>query len=333
MKNKVRVAINGFGRIGRLTLRNLLDMPQFEIVAINDLADSKTLAHLFQFDSVHGAYPQEVRANESELFIGNNKIQLLSNKEPENLPWKDLNIDLVIECTGFFTSKEGAGKHLEAGADKVIISAPAKGDVKTIVLGVNDETLSAEDKIVSNASCTTNCLAPMAKVLEEKFGIEKGYISTVHAYTGDQNLQDAPHRDLRRARAAAMSIIPTTTGAASAVGKVLPSIAGKLDGIALRVPVPDGSLTDFTAILKTEVTKEEVNEALRQAAEGELNGILQYSTFPLVSVDIIGNSHSCIIDSEMTSANGNLVKLVGWYDNEYGYSSRTAELAALISSL
>lgn len=333
MGQKIKVAINGFGRIGRLTFRNLLQNSEIELVAINDLANIEMLAHLLHFDSIHGKLYTEPRIEEDTLIVGNHKIKVFSEREPENLPWAKLKIDIVVESTGFFATQEGASKHLTAGARKVVISAPAKGDVKTIVLGVNEETLMPADKIVSNASCTTNCLAPLVKVLDEKFGIEKGFISTVHAYTGDQNLQDGPHKDFRRARAAGMSIIPTTTGAASAVGKVLPSILGKLDGIALRVPVSDGSLTDFTAVLKSNVTKAEVNQAFKEASENGLEGILEYSTFPLVSADIIGNSHSCIVDSQLTSASGNLVKIVGWYDNEYAYSCRTAELVQLMSSL
>lgn len=332
MAQRTKVAINGFGRIGRLTFRNLLKNKNIEVVAINDLADVEMLAHLLSHDSIHGRLDAQIEVAEKGLKVDGNFIEVTSEKDPAKLPWTDKQVEIVIEATGRFVQKEDASKHLEAGAKKVIISAPAKGDVKTIVLGVNQETLTAEDQIVSNASCTTNCLAPMVKVLEDNFGIEKGYISTIHAYTADQNLQDAPHKDYRRARAAAMSIIPTTTGAASAVGKVLPKMQGKLDGIALRVPIPDGSLTDFTAILKSDVTNEEVNAAFKKASEGELKGILGYSTFPLVSIDIVGNSNSCILDSQLTSASGKLVKVVGWYDNEYAYSCRTAELANLIAS-
>jgi glyceraldehyde 3-phosphate dehydrogenase len=332
MGRRTKVAINGFGRIGRLTFRKFLENDNIEVVAINDLASIEMLAHLLSHDSVHGKLNAELSVSEKSLIVNGNHIAVYSEKDPSKLPWKQNEIDVVIEATGRFVQKEDASMHITAGAKKVIISAPAKGDVKTIVLGVNEETLTAEDLVVSNASCTTNCLAPMVKVLDDNFGIEKGYISTIHAYTADQNLQDAPHKDLRRARAAAMSIIPTTTGAASAVGKVLPSMLGKLDGIALRVPIPDGSLTDFTAVLKSDVDVEKVNEAFKKASEEGLKGILEYSTFPLVSIDIVGNSHSCIIDSQLTSASGNLVKVVGWYDNEYGYSTRTAELASLMTS-
>ena len=333
VENKIRIAINGFGRIGRLTFRNLIQNKDVEIVAINDLTDIDTLAHLLCYDSVHGRLNANISIADNTLIHNGHKINVYQEQDPSHLPWGELNVHIVIEATGFFTSKEGASKHLEAGAQKVIISAPAKGNVKTVVLGVNEHILNKEDKIVSNASCTTNCLAPMIKVLDEAFGIDKGYISTVHAYTADQRLQDAPHKDLRRARAAALSIIPTTTGAAKAVGKVIPSMEGKLDGIALRVPIPDGSLTDFTAILKQGTTTEKVNEAFKIAAEGQLKGILEYTSAPLVSIDIVGNPHSCIIDSQLTSVNDKLVKLVAWYDNEFGYASRTTELATILAKL
>ncbi|MFB1023051.1 MAG: type I glyceraldehyde-3-phosphate dehydrogenase [Vicingaceae bacterium] len=333
MKEKVRVAINGFGRIGRLAFRELTEKSNVEVVAINDLTDLTTLAHLLKFDSVHGKFGHEVKIENNSLFVNDKEVKVFSEPSPSKLPWGELAVDIVIECTGRFLTQKSAEQHLSAGAGKVVLSAPAKDDIKTIVLGVNEESLTKDDLIVSNASCTTNCLAPMVKVLDEAFGIEKGYISTIHAYTADQNLQDAPHKDLRRSRAAAMSIIPTTTGAASAVGKVLPSMLGKLDGIALRVPIPDGSLTDFTAVLNKDVTKEQVNEAFKNAAKNQLKGILEYSTDPLVSIDIVGNSHSCILDSQLTSANGNLVKIVGWYDNEFGYSTRITELSMLMTSL
>ena len=333
MKEKVRVAINGFGRIGRLAFRELTEKSNVEVVAINDLTDLTTLAHLLKFDSVHGKFGHEVKIENNSLFVNDKEVKVFSEPSPSKLPWGELAVDIVIECTGRFLTQKSAEQHLSAGAGKVVLSAPAKDDIKTIVLGVNEESLTKDDLIVSNASCTTNCLAPMVKVLDEAFGIEKGYISTIHAYTADQNLQDAPHKDLRRSRAAAMSIIPTTTGAASAVGKVLPSMLGKLDGIALRVPIPDGSLTDFTAVLNKDVTKEQVNKAFKNAAKNQLKGILEYSTDPLVSIDIVGNSNSCILDSQLTSANGNLVKIVGWYDNEFGYSTRITELAMLMTSL
>lgn len=323
-----KVAINGFGRIGRLTVRELLKNTNIEIVAINDLTNAATLAHLFKYDSSQGRFKGSVSYDEKTLVFNDKKIALFSQRDPAQLPWAELNVDIVVECTGIFRDQEGAGKHITAGAKKVVISAPAQGDVKTVVLGVNDETLSDSDKIVSNASCTTNCLAPMAKVLDSVFGIEKGYINTIHAYTADQNLQDAPHSDLRRARAAANSIIPTSTGAAKAVGLVLPQLKGKLDGVATRVPTITGSMTDLVAILKKEASAEEINQAIKDASEKELKGILEYTEDPIVSVDVIGSSYSCIFDSGLTSANGTLVRVVGWYDNEYGYSTRTAELVA-----
>ena len=333
MKEKVKIAINGFGRIGRLSFRELLKKDEAEIVAINDLTDIETLAHLLRYDSVHGKLDYSVQVESDFLVVNGMRVKVVSNPTPETLPWADLKVDVVIECTGRFLTQESASQHIKAGASKVVLSAPAKDAVKTIVIGVNDQTLTKEDVIVSNASCTTNCLAPIVKVLDENFGIEKGYISTVHAYTADQNLQDAPHKDLRRARAAALSIIPTTTGAASAVAKVLPSMLGKLDGIALRVPIPDGSLTDLTAILNKDVTKEQINEAFEKASKNELKGVLEYTSDPLVSVDIVGNTHSCIVDSQLTAANGSLVKIVVWYDNEYGYASRLAELAVKMAML
>jgi len=321
-----RVAINGFGRIGRLSLRQLLKKNGIDIVAVNDLTDVNTLAHLFKWDSVHGKYPGTVEVQNGHLVIDGDTIEVFSERNPSDLPWAKLNVDVVVESTGVFTDRASAGKHLEAGAKKVVISAPAKGDITTVVLGVNDEVLALNDDILSNASCTTNCLAPMVKVLDDAFGVEKGYITTIHAYTADQSLQDAPHKDLRRARAAAMSMIPTTTGAATAVGLVLPHMKGKLDGSAVRVPTVDGSLTDLTAILSREVSVEEINAAMKAAADGPMKGILEYTDEPLVSIDIVGNTHSCIFDSGLTSTNGSLVKILGWYDNEVGYSSRVADL-------
>tara|TARA_B100000795_G_scaffold60056_1_gene40086 strand:- start:2458 stop:3456 length:999 start_codon:yes stop_codon:yes gene_type:complete len=332
MKSIPKIAINGFGRIGRLVLRRLLTTEGIEVIAINDLADVETLAHLFKHDSAQGNFDGEVKSTEHALIIDGVSISITKESDPAQLPWQELGIDLVIECTGIFTNRQDANKHIEAGAKKVIISAPAKGDIKTIVIGVNDDLLTETDTIVSNASCTTNCLAPIVKLLNDNFGIEKGYISTVHAYTADQRLQDAPHKDLRRSRAAALSIIPTTTGAATAVGLVIPELKGKLDGIALRVPIPTGSLTDLTAVLSKNVTAEEVNSLFKNAAENELSGILQYSEAPIVSIDIVGNSHSCIYDAPLTSANGNLVKIIAWYDNEFGYASRTAQLAVKMLS-
>lgn len=325
-----KVAINGFGRIGRMCFRSLIKNKEVEIVAINDLTDVKTLAHLLKYDSVHGKFDLPVETSGEHLRVNGRDIRVFAQKDPAALPWKDLGVDVVIESTGFYTDKEGGQKHIDAGAKKVIISAPATGGVKTIVLGVNEDQITADDHILSNASCTTNCLAPMAKVLHDTFGIEKGYITTVHAYTADQRLQDAPHKDLRRARAAALSMVPTSTGAAKAVGEVLPELKGKLDGVAVRVPTPDGSLTDLVAVLKRDVTKEEVNEAMRKAAEGSMKGILEYCTDPIVSIDIVGNLHSCIFDAALTSVNGNLVKIMGWYDNEAGYSQRVCDLVVKV---
>ena len=326
---RVKVGINGFGRIGRLVARAILANynDKIEIVGINDLTDAETLAHLFKRDSVQGTFDGEVSASGNDLVINGNTVGVTAERDPANLEWGKRGADIVVESTGLFRSEADARKHLAAGASKVIISAPAKGgDVKTVVLGVNDSDIDPDYPIYSNASCTTNCLAPMAKVLDDAFGIEKGMMTTVHAYTGDQQLVDGPHSDLRRARAAAHNIVPTTTGAAKAVGLVLPHLNGKLDGMAIRVPVPAGSLTDFTAVVKEETTAEAVNKAFQEAAAGPLKGILEYSEEPLVSTDIIGNPHSNIFDSQSTAVDGKLVKLVGWYDNEAGYSHRTADL-------
>jgi glyceraldehyde 3-phosphate dehydrogenase len=325
-----KVAINGFGRIGRLTFKALLEKPGVEIAAINDLTDTNTLAHLLKYDSVHGRFNGTVTAEADGIVVNGKKIKIYAERDPQNLPWGELGVDVVLESTGFFLDQESAGKHITAGAKKVVISAPAKSGIPTVVLGVNEDSMTGEETILSNASCTTNCLAPMAKVLDDTFGIEQGYITTVHAYTSDQRLQDSPHKDLRRARAAAYSIIPTSTGAAKAVGLVLPHLAGKLDGIAMRVPIPDGSLTDLTVVLKKEATKEQINEAMQKASEGAMKGVLEYTTDPIVSIDIVGNPHSCIFDSGLTSANGTLVKVVGWYDNEAGYSNRAADLIVKI---
>ena len=327
---KIRVAINGFGRIGRTFCRVALTKSNIEIVAINDLADSKTLAHLFKYDSVHRTYQGKIEHGENFISINGNKISVFAEKDPEKLPWKNLNINVVIESTGHFLDKESAGKHLIAGAKKVIISAPAKDNMKSIVLGVNENILSKDDTIISNASCTTNCAAPMIKVLDENWGVEDAYISTVHSYTGDQRLHDAPHKDLRRARAAALSIIPTSTGAAKAITKIFPHLAGKVGGCGIRVPVPDGSLTDISCILKKDTSVKEINEAFKKAAETSLKGILQYTEEPLVSVDIIGTPYSCVLDAEFTSVVGRMVKVIGWYDNEMGYSNRLAELVEKI---
>jgi glyceraldehyde 3-phosphate dehydrogenase len=328
--SKIRIAINGFGRIGRLTFRNLIENPNVEVVAINDLTDNATLAHLLKYDSVHGRFNGTVAAEGEYLVVNGNKIHGLAEREPAKLPWGAMQVDVVLECTGRFTDSATAKLHLDAGAKKVVISAPASGEVETIVLGVNDDQIHADKNIYSNASCTTNCLAPMVKVLDEAFGLESGFMQTIHAYTADQNLQDAPHKDLRRARAAAYSIVPTSTGAAKAVGLVLPHLKGKLNGSSLRVPIPDGSITDFTAILKRAATVEEINAAFKKAADGPLKGILEYQDEPIVSIDIVGNKHSCIFDSGLTIVLGNSVKVLGWYDNEAGYSARLADLATRI---
>ena len=324
----VRVGINGFGRIGRLVVRAALrEGADVEFVGVNDLTDARTLAHLFKYDSVHGVFTGMVEATDDALVIDGKRVRVTAETDPANLPWADLGAEVVIESTGRFTQRADAAKHLEAGAGKVIISAPAKGPDATIVLGVNEQTYdrTAHD-VISNASCTTNCLAPMAKVLVDNFGIERGFMTTIHAYTNDQKVLDFPHKDLRRARAAALSIIPTTTGAARAVALVIPELEGKLDGFALRVPTPDGSATDLVAELKTEVTADEVNAAMKAAAEGPMKGILQYQEDPIVSIDIVGNSHSSIFDPALTMAKGKLVKVISWYDNEWGYSCRLVDL-------
>jgi len=333
--SKTKIAINGFGRIGRLTLKASLNNPNLEVVAVNDLTNSKTLAHLLKYDSVHGKFPGKVCSGDDYIQVNDHKIKVYSEKDPANLPWKDLGIDVVVESTGVFRDREKISKHLQAGARKVILCVPSKkaDDVDaTVVLGVNDYDIKPEHKIYSNASCTTNCLAPFAKVLNDNFGIKRGLMNTIHAYTNDQIILDAPHSDLRRARAAAMSIIPTTTGAAKAVGLVIPELKGKLDGFAMRVPTPDGSVVDLTVELGKTVTKEEINEALKAAAEGPLKGILEYCTDPVVSTDIIGNTHSSIVDSLLTQViDGNFVKVVSWYDNEYGYANRVVDLIGKIA--
>ncbi len=325
-----RIAINGFGRIGRLSFRNLLNMPGVEVVAINDLTDNPTLAHLLKYDTVHGKFNGTVTADEQNLYVNGKAIKALAEKDPAKLPWSELGVDIVLECTGRFTDEPMAALHLQAGAKKVIISAPAKGNIPTVVLGVNNEVIKPEINIYSNASCTTNCLAPMVKVLDDLLGIESGFMTTIHAYTADQNIQDAPHRDLRRARAAAASIVPTSTGAAKAVGEVLPHLKGKLNGNAMRVPVPDGSVTDFTVLVKKTATVAEINAAFKQASETTMKGVLEYCTDLIVSADILGNQHSCIFDSDLTMVIGNMVKVVGWYDNEAGYSARLTDLADLV---
>jgi len=328
----VRVAINGFGRIGRNIVRAIFESGRkdIDVVAINDLGPVETNAHLLRYDSVHGRFPHEVKVDGDQIIIGSEKFKVTAIKDPAQLPWKELNVDIVLECTGIFTSKEKASAHLAAGAKRVIVSAPADNADLTVVYGVNHEKITKDHIVISNASCTTNCLAPMAKVLDDLAGIEQGFMVTTHAYTADQRLQDAPHKDLRRARAAALSIVPTTTGAAKAVGLVLPHLKGKLDGLSFRVPIPDGSCTDLTCTVKRDVTIEEINAALKAAAEGPMKGVLEYSTDPLVSADIVHNPHSCIVDSDLTMAMGRMVKIVGWYDNEWGYSNRTVDLAKLV---
>lgn len=330
---KINIAINGFGRIGRVFLRNAITNPQINIVAINDITDATTLAHLLKYDSVHRKFNGEIKHDKDHLYIDGKEIRIFASKDPENLPWKALDIDIVIESTGLFLDKASAQKHLNAGAKKIILSAPAKDDdIKTIVMGVNDDLLNGDDIIVSNASCTTNCAAPMLKVLQQ-WGIEEAYVTTVHSYTGDQRLHDAPHKDLRRARAAALSIIPTSTGAAKALGKIFPDMEDKLGGCGMRVPVADGSLTDITCVLTQYPSVEQINTAFKKSAEGELKGIMEYTEDPLVSVDVIGNTHSVVFDSEFTSVVGNLVKIIGWYDNEYGYSNRLVDLALKMQAL
>lgn len=337
----VRVGINGFGRIGRLVYRVMASRPEeFDVVAINDLSKPTDLANLLKYDSVHRRFPGTVEAGEAKLVVNGKDLQVLSERDPANLPWGKLNVDVVVESTGFFTSrageKPGFDSHLKAGAKRVIISAPAKEPDLTIVLGVNDDKLTADAKCISNASCTTNCLAPMVHTLDSSFGLVRGTMLTVHAYTNDQNVNDQIHKDPRRARGAAVNIIPSSTGAAKAIGLVLPDLDGRLDGMALRVPVPDGSITDLTCELKQEVTTKEINAAFKKAAESNLKGILEYSEDPLVSSDIIGNPHSCIFDSQVTivtpKGKGNLVKVLGWYDNEWGYSMRTADLVKRVGA-
>ncbi len=324
---KINIAINGFGRIGRVFLRNSLSQPNLEVVAINDITSAATLAHLFKYDSVHGRFDGEVKAEGDALVVNGKSIRVVSSADPAELPWKELKVDIVIESTGKFLDTAGATRHLQAGARKVILSAPANDEsIKSLVLGVNDQLLKPDDLIVSNASCTTNCAAPMLKVLHQ-FGIEEAYITTVHSYTNDQRIHDAPHKDLRRARAAALSIIPTSTGAAKAITRIFPDLKGKIGGCGMRVPVPDGSLTDITCVLKKVPSVDEVNLAFKKASQSHLKGILEYTEDPLVSVDVIGNSHSVVYDAEFTSIVGNLLKVIGWYDNEWGYCNRLVELA------
>jgi glyceraldehyde 3-phosphate dehydrogenase len=331
---KIRVGINGFGRIGRNFFRAHLERGgDFEIVAANDLGDPKTMAHLLRYDSTLGPLAEEVSLSDDTLRAGDFDIKLLSERDPAALPWGDLGVDVVLESTGFFTDRDGAQKHIDAGAKKVVISAPATEPDVTLVLGVNDDMYDpASHDVISNASCTTNCLGPLAKVLNDNFGVEQGFMTTIHAYTQDQGLQDMPHKDLRRARAAAINLIPTSTGAAKAIGLVLPDLKGKLDGVAVRAPVATGSVTDLAVRLSQDVARDEVIEAYRKAAAGPLGEYLQFSEDPLVSTDIIHSPYSCIFDSELTMANGSLVKVFGWYDNEWGYSCRLVDLIAMVGA-
>jgi glyceraldehyde 3-phosphate dehydrogenase len=323
----IKVAINGFGRIGRVFTRAIQNHPNIQLVAINDLADTKTLAHLLKYDSVHGKFDGEINTDDEKLVINNKTVHIYTEKNPEDLPWGELDIDIVIESTGLFRTKDLASKHLTAGAKKVIISAPSKSDdVKTVVLGINENNIDGTEQVLSNASCTTNATAPIIKVLNELCGLETIHLTTVHSYTNDQRLHDAPHNDLRRARGGALSIIPTSTGAANAITKIFPEMVGKIEGYAVRVPVPDGSLIDICATVSKKVTQEEVNAAFKKAAKTNLQGILAYTDEPIVSIDIVGNPHSCIFDAGLTSVIGKTVKVVGWYDNEAGYSNRLVDL-------
>ena len=330
---KIKVAINGFGRIGRATAKLMLNNDSIELVAINDLSDNATLAHLFKYDSVHGKFEGNVSSNDTSITTDGNKLRATAERDPEKLPWKELDVDLVIESTGHFRTPELARKHISAGAKKVILSAPAKsGDIKTIVLGVNDNELNGNETIISNASCTTNCAAPMIKIIDELCGIENGFLSTIHSYTSVQNLHDGPHKDIRRGRAATLSIIPTTTGAATAVTQIFTHLEGKIIGSANRVPVPDGSLTELTLNIKKPKSVEEINAAFKKASQNEMKHVLEYNEAPIVSVDILRNENSCIFDATLTQVLDNTVKICGWYDNEIGYSSRLVDLVLLTSN-
>jgi glyceraldehyde 3-phosphate dehydrogenase len=333
----VRVGVNGFGRIGRnfwraVDAQRTAGTSDIEIVAVNDITDNATLAHLLKYDSILGRLPYDVSSTDEDIVVDGKAFKGLAVRNPAELPWKDLGVDVVVESTGLFTKREAAAKHLDAGAKKVVISAPATGEDLTVVKGVNDDDYDGSQTVVSNASCTTNCLAPMAKVLDDLVGIERGLMTTIHAYTQDQNLQDGPHKDLRRARAAALNIVPTSTGAAKAISLVLPQLKGKLDGYALRVPIPTGSATDLTCTVGRDTSAEEVNAAMKAAAEGPMKGILSYTEDPIVSSDIVTDPHSCIFDSGLTKVLGNQVKIVGWYDNEWGYSNRLVDITALVAS-
>lgn len=330
---KMRIAINGFGRIGRVFTRAIQDNDNIELVAINDLSDTTTLAHLLKYDSVHRGFNGAISATENEIIINGNTVKVFNERDPESLPWASLNVDVVVEATGVFRTKALASKHITAGAKKVILSAPAKEDgIRTVVMGINDDLIDGTEQIISNASCTTNCAAPMVKIIDELCGIQNGYITTIHSYTGDQRLHDAPHSDLRRARAAAESIVPTTTGAAKAITKIFPHLHGHMGGVGIRVPVPNGSLTDITCMVKNPISAAELNSVFKEYAEGSLKGIMEYIDDPIVSTDIIGNTHSVIYDSELTSVIGNMIKVVGWYDNEVGYSNRIVDLIEKIQS-
>lgn len=328
----IRVAINGFGRIGRMVARVIQNHPTIELIAINDLTDAKTLAHLLKYDSVHGSFDGSIEATENGIIINGNDVKITQEKDPSNLPWKSLNIDIVIESTGRFLTKELAQGHITAGAKKVILSAPPKSDnIPTVVLGINEQIINGSEQIISNASCTTNAAAPLIKVLHDFYHIESAYITTVHSYTGDQSLHDSPHRDLRRARAGALSIIPTTTGAAKAITKIFPDLDNMIGGCGIRVPVPNGSLIDISLNLKEDTSVEDINQKFKEASQSYLKGILEYTEDPIVSVDTIGNTHSCIFDSQLTSITGHMVKIMGWYDNEAGYSNRLVDLILKIS--
>lgn len=331
----IRVAINGFGRIGRLVFKAAQYDKEVEIIAINDLTDAHTLAHLLKYDSVHGRYPEKVVFEGDNLVAGDRKVKVIAEKDPAKLPWNDIGVDIVVEATGVFRKREQLENHINQGANKVVLTVPAKDEIdNTIVLGVNNAELKATDKIVSNASCTTNCLAPVVKVLHDNFGLVRGFMTTIHGYTNDQRLLDLPHSDLRRARAAAISMIPTTTGAARAVGKVIPELNGKLDGVAIRVPVSDGSIVDLVAEVGKDVSADDINAAMKKAADGEMKGVLEYCEDPIVSIDVVGNPHSSVFDSLSTGVmDGNFVKVFSWYDNEWGYSCRTLDLAKLMAKM
>lgn len=331
MESKIRIAINGFGRIGRNLFRLLIDHPQIEVVAVNDLADLPTMAHLLKYDSIHGVLQHEVKHSDGQLTVGGNSVAYFSTADAAELPWGRLGVDVLVEATGKFKTVDAASKHLAAGAGRVILSAPPESDgIKTVVMGVNESVLDGSERIISNASCTTNNAAPMLKILDKCCGIKNAYITTVHSFTTDQSLHDQPHKDLRRARGASQSIVPTTTGAAKALTKIFPELEGKIGGSGIRVPVPDGSLTDITCYVERHVSAESINRAFLEASQGELKNILSYTEDPIVSVDILGNRHSCVFDSQLTSVLGDMVKVVGWYDNEIGYSSRIIDLVLFV---